>query len=116
MRNAIVIACLVMLACNPDGEFSSGDRVGTITKFSHKGWFSKSWEGELAMDGFKPSGENAMGNVFAFSVDNDAVVPQVQSALQSGAKVRMHYKQINWNDGCSYDSDYRVQSVEPLKP
>jgi hypothetical protein len=30
-------------------NYSTGERAGWIQKFSKKGWFCKTWEGEMAM-------------------------------------------------------------------
>lgn len=51
--------------------YSEGVRVGTIQKFSVKGFINKSWEGELVMEGAKLSSQgNSVrgGNIYGNSL------------------------------------------------
>ena len=48
--------------------YSSGERAGYIQKISRKGWFCKTWEGELAMT----TVPGTAPQIFQFSVRNDA--------------------------------------------
>ena len=65
-----VLLVLVLLAALGAGYFwamlkwsySSGERAGWVQKFSRKGWFCKTWEGEMAMVSMPGStSESAVG-------------------------------------------------------
>jgi hypothetical protein len=68
-------------------SYSEGERAGILQKFSRKGWFCKTYEGELAMSivpGVTPT-------IWSFSVREDNVVPELYQAL--GKRVVLHYKE-----------------------
>ena len=88
---------MLIVACTgfPGGvlkDYSDGTRAGQITKLSHKGLFWKSWEAQMNMGGTVQGENGAVASVFAFNVDS-AVVPQIQSALESGKRVKVIYRQ-----------------------
>ncbi|MCE9507327.1 MAG: hypothetical protein K8R48_03285 [Alphaproteobacteria bacterium] len=113
---ALVTSVGAMQSCSNDttDPYSEGDRVGTVTKLSYKGFFNKSWEGELAMDNFKSSGEDgSTSNSFEFTVkDADtALVRQLQEAQENGDRVKLHYKEV-WNHRPRFaDTDYFITKV-----
>lgn len=102
------------------GCYSEGVRVGTVQKFSQKGFVIKSHEGELVMDGtkFKASSEGSIrgGNVWAFSAEDKDVAKVIESAAMSGNSVTLKYCQINPLDVARkalFDTPYLVvQAVE----
>ena len=67
--------------------YSSGERVGYIQKFSHKGWLCKTWEGELTMSPVP----GAIPEKFFFTVRDDAVAQQLNQGL--GKRVSLSYQQ-----------------------
>jgi hypothetical protein len=95
---------------------SDGKRIGTITKFSHKGLFVKSYEGELNMGGFRDRTDSegkhsVVGNVWAFSCSNPEVAKKLDDLL--GKQVVIKYHQ-SFN-GFKMDTSYDVVSVEEVK-
>ena len=95
---------------------SDGKRIGTITKFSHKGLFVKSYEGELNMGGFRDRTDSegkhsVVGNVWAFSCSNTEVAKKLDDLL--GKQVVIKYHQ-SFN-GFKMDTSYDVVSVEEVK-
>jgi hypothetical protein len=113
---ALVLLFVVTLtSCSEN--YSNGERIGTITRFSEKGMWFKSWEGNLNVT---QTGMNSSGEPFEFSMDNDKEQPEIKmaidSAAQHGWKVKIVYKQVtgwNWwhNRG---ETDYFVDKVEIL--
>jgi prepilin-type N-terminal cleavage/methylation domain-containing protein len=87
------------------GSTSDGARVGTVVKFSHKGSVFKSWEGELSLGG------NTSTKFWEFSVTDDAVVKEVQSAMDSQKTVKMKYHQKRFRNPTSSDTNYIVDEV-----
>jgi hypothetical protein len=68
-------------------SYSDGERAGVLQKFSHKGWFCKTYEGELAMyvvPGVAPT-------IWEFTVRDPAVVDRLNAAL--GKRVSLHYEE-----------------------
>ena len=98
--------------------YSEGDRAGIVTKWSHKGFISKSWEGQLAMDNFRPAGDGGTSNSFEFTVrdENTDVQQAMKEALKTGDRVELHYKQVFMHNPFMRDSDYEIQSVTVLGP
>lgn len=72
-------------------DYSVGDRVGVVTKFSNKGVFWKTWEGELQCQGEGSGG--VVPNLFRFTVTDPAHVEQVQRAMKTGERVEINYRQ-----------------------
>ena len=95
---------------------SDGKRIGTITKFSHKGLFVKSYEGELNMGGFRDRTDSegkhsVVGNVWAFSCSSPEIAKKLDDLL--GKQVVIKYHQ-SFN-GFKMDTSYDVVSVEEVK-
>lgn len=97
-------------------NYSDGQRTGDVYKFSKKGMFSKSWEGEMYLGGFS-SDSNGQLQVekFYFSLPGDTQNTEAVEKLQTCAKERknctVHYDQ--WLKSPWYiDSSYIVKSVE----
>ena len=68
-------------------SYSEGERAGYLQKFSKKGWLCKTWEGEILLS----SMPGAIPERFAFTVRDEAVVKQLQSAM--GQRVQISYEQ-----------------------
>lgn len=102
------------------GCYSEGVRVGTVQKFSLKGFITKSWEGELVMEGTKlkagAEGGTRGGNVWAFSVEDAEVAKVIDNAAMSGGQVALRYCQnnpLNPLKGLDAGTSYRItQAVE----
>ena len=87
------------------GSTSDGARVGTVVKFSHKGNIFKSWEGELALGG------GTSTKFWEFSVTDETVVKDVQSALDSQKVVKMEYHQKRFRNPTAANTTYIVSKV-----
>lgn len=93
--------------------YSSGTRTGLLRKLSHKGYVFKTWEGELQMSALispaEANGTVAGGNVWSFSVKDDAAVQGLQEAERTGKRVTVHYteytKQLFWRGETKYFVD-----------
>jgi prepilin-type N-terminal cleavage/methylation domain-containing protein len=92
---------------------SEGSRAGIVTKFSHKGNFTKSWEGELVMGGTRSSGDGVQQNVWAFTVGSGDtnIIAQVKEALRSGVRVELEYRQSFGHNPFKRDTSYTVTKV-----
>lgn len=126
MVAGLAILGLSLGACT----YSDGKRAGIITKFSHKGFICKSWEGELVMGGantqnqFNQFSNNSIHNshdgsmntvspnVFQFSVTDKAVVDKVQAKLDSGERAVLHYNQEILPPFCWRRTEYVIKDVQ----
>ena len=111
-----IVGFVIFGFINATEDYSEGERIGFLTKFSHKGRYFKSWEGELNLT---QTGMNT-SSLFDFSIDNDAenpeVIKRIDSAVNNGWKVKLSYHQTyfkNWfsNRG---ETNYFVKSIEIL--
>lgn len=110
----LVVVAIVGIIVSLVGTFvfsstSDGARVGTVVKFSHKGNIFKSWEGELALGG------GTSTKFWQFSVTEDSVVKDVQSAMDSQKVVKMEYHQKRFRNPATADTTYIVSRVTPIE-
>lgn len=123
MKKAVLmmVAVLGLSGCL---DVSEGERVGTITKFSHKGLACKTYEGELVMGGMRTvKSRNSHGdtvtslgsNVFEFTVEDATLVDQIKAAMETGQAVRLEYKQEMFYNPCRSDTGYFITGVKPLQ-
>ena len=103
---------LVMTSCTEN--YSNGERIGMLTKFSQKGLVFDSWEGTLNTT---QTGMNS-AQPFEFSVDNDVNDPKTIAKLDSAAtygwKVKIKYHQTfgkNWLNNRG-ETNFFVNEVE----
>jgi hypothetical protein len=89
-------------------SFSDGIRTGELIKFSHKGYFFKTWEGELSQ-GLSGSQK------FAFSVleNQPEVIEQLKN--NQGKFVRIEYIERYGTFSWWGDSNYYITKVIPEK-
>lgn len=121
----ITLSLLVFTSCT--NNYSTGNRVGIITKFSYKGLMWDSWEGDLKVSPGIANGNSQMiGQYedFNFSIDNDKKIEckpftsdSIILYMKLGIPVDVEYQQVkgfNWfhNRGCT---DYFVKEVKRLK-
>lgn len=113
----LLLSCLLLVIISTScvENYSNGERIGVVTKFSRAGVVWDSWDGHLNIT---QTGMNSSGEPFEFSVDNDHENPNViallDSAANKGWKVKIKYHQV-WgvknvaqNRG---ESDYFVDDV-----
>ncbi|MFT7344882.1 MAG: hypothetical protein ACI9XP_001471 [Lentimonas sp.] len=98
--------------------YSEGTRVGILYKFSKKGTFFKTYEGEMLLPGIgnkKAVGNNMTTNNFLFSVDNEELANQLMES--QGMELELHYKNFNnslpWR-GDSYEKEDGQYVVDEL--
>jgi hypothetical protein len=116
MKKLFVFVSSVLLFTSCTENYSNGERIGMITKFSKKGLVYDSWEGTLNTT---QTGMNSAQS-FEFSVDNDVndpiTIANLDSAATYGWKVKIKYHETfgkNWfaNRG---ETNYFVNEVEVL--
>jgi hypothetical protein len=112
----LILGFGVMALIFNNENYSNGERIGYVTKFSHKGQFWKSWEGELNLT---QTGMNT-SSTFDFSIDNDKnlsnVIATIDEAVNKGWKVKLTYHQVNFRNWFSNrgETDYFVDNIVVL--
>jgi hypothetical protein len=86
-------------------DYSSGDRVGYIQKFSKRGWIFSTWEGELAM----VTMPGTAAEIFPFTVRDALVVQAINENL--GKHVAITYEQHKGLPGLFGDTEYFIVKV-----
>lgn len=94
-------------------SYSEGERAGTVSKFSKRGYFIKTFEGELNV-GAQGQVGNMQNNLWDFTVaDADSEVAKVlQDALLTGKRIRVHYEQRYLKFSWMGDTEYFVTKVD----
>jgi hypothetical protein len=107
---SIVVAAAVLFALYTatvlHWSYSEGERAGYLQKLSRKGWLCKTWEGEILMS----SMPGAIPERFAFTVRDEKVVKQLQSAM--GQRVQLSYSQhVGLPTTCFGETSYFVEKA-----
>lgn len=113
---AFIILGMVVGAIGKVVGTSDGKRVGVLTKFSYKGLFIKSYEGELNMGGIRnrtdsDGNRSVVANVWQFSCSNPMVAKQLDDLVGKEVSIKYHQSFA----GVSRDTSYDVVSVEEVK-
>lgn len=105
MKKFLALTSLLFLtACF---DYSDGDRTGTVTKLSKRGFFCKTWEAQMYMGGMKKKTElvsssdgksttpvtTLVANTFEFTIEDESLVPKIQEALESGERITVTYRE-----------------------
>lgn len=121
MKKSMFIAATILAiatsAAHAESCYSDGVRTGVVQKFSKKGLFIKSWEGELVMQGEKIRGNQhgiKGGNVWKFSVNDPEVAKVIDAAVMSGNEVALKYCEAYFQIGQT-DTNYRITAATEHK-
>ena len=103
----LIIGAMIFGALRSKIGVSDGKRVGVLTKFSHKGLFIKSYEGELNMGGLRNS---KVANVWEFSCSNPQMADKLENLVGKEVVIKYHESFA----GLKRDTRYDVVSVEEV--
>lgn len=107
----VVIGIFVLALGRGFLSTSTGSRTGVIQKISHRGAICKTWDGEMALAGFKRTGEST-ANTWEFTVPDPALVKELEQLAQSQATVTLQYDE-RWRMPCS-GSRYQITGIKTL--
>lgn len=116
MKSLLLIGLVSLSLIGCTENYSNGERIGFVTKFSQKGLIWKSWEGELNLT---QTGMNT-SSTFDFSIDNDAedsvTIKTLDSAATLGWKVKTRYHQTAFKNflGNRGETSHFITHVEVL--
>jgi len=108
----VVVAALVAgyFAIVLNWNYSIGERAGWVQKFSKKGWFCKTWEGELAL----VTMPGPMQEKFLFTVWDDTVAEQINRSM--GKRVSLHYEEkIGLPTTCFGETRHFVTGIKSVE-
>ncbi len=98
------------------GYYSKGERAGTISKLSERGYVFKTYEGVLNEGGYSGETGTLTPRYFDFSCKTDSTITKLQRALKTGERVTLKYAekffQFPWNG----DTKYFITDVEFITP
>ena len=98
------------------GYYSTGERAGTISKLSERGYIFKTHEGVLNEGGYSGETGTAVPRYFDFSCKIDTTITKLQRALKTGERVTLRYSekffQFPWNG----DTKYFINDVDFFTP
>jgi len=91
-------------------SYSEGERAGYVQKLSKKGWFCKTWEGEIAM----VTMPGAIPEKFSFTVPEDAMAEKINA--MAGQRVVLHYQQHKFiPSSCFGETEYFVDQARSIQ-
>ncbi len=102
------------------GYFSSGERAGTISKLSERGYIFKTDEGMLNEGGYSGETGTLTPRYWDFSTNEDSVVTKLKMALASGERVTLVYQEkfmkFPWNGDTKYFITNVLFLKQPIAP
>ncbi len=108
-RIFLIIFLLLLIAAGwyiSTGYFSSGERAGTISKLSERGYIFKTNEGVLNEGGYSGETGTLTPRYWDFSCKEDSVVTKLRKALSTGERVTLVYHEkfvkFAWNGDTKY--------------
>ena len=109
---AAVVVPTVIKVVGISTVYSVGERTGVLTKLSKKGFFWKTWEGELNLGGMSDhGGGTAVPNVWRFSVADAEVVQQLLPAARGAKRVTLKYTEVWKASFAQGQTDYFITDV-----
>ncbi len=104
------------------GYYSTGERAGTISKLSERGYIFKTYEGMLNEGGYSGETGTLTPRYFEFSCKIDTTIIKLQRALKTGERATLKYSekffQFPWNGDTKYfitDVEFLPQPVQPVQ-
>lgn len=115
ISNSIVAFSLFGLASLTSGcgTVAEGERDGVMVRVTQKGYFTKSWEAEMAMANFKGGGGTS--NTFDFTIEDPAVLKQLQTALDKQQVIKIAYREQFCRDFLTQGTSNLVKSITVLE-
>lgn len=95
-------------------NYSDGIRSGVMMKISRKGYIFKTHEGQLNIGGFDQTNDIGVSNVWEFSITEDAVLEELEDAMDNSQRVKLYYKEKYIKLPWLGDTKYFVYEVETL--
>ena len=120
MRKTLLML-IITLTLSSCIEYSSGSRFGQVIKFSRKGLFFKTWEGQMNIGGTTSSNDGGLvPNTWMFSIDESRkrgenvarLVDLLLKAAATGERVEVKYMQEMVTAPWRSSTPYLIQDVK----
>jgi hypothetical protein len=116
----IIVIALAVFSYFVFGNYSEGERAGTLVKLSKKGYVFKTWEGELNTYMYvsdQAAASAAVSNLWTFSVlENDQeAIKLMQDAMLNGHRIKLYYREKYFKFFWNGDTKYFVYKAEIVK-
>lgn len=98
-------------------DYSEGYRAGNVVKMSKKGYIFKTYEGQLKTGGMDAEeGSDITSTVWNFTVPKNAdnIRQEIESAVDGGYRVKLHYDEKLFQLDFLGDTKYFVKKVERI--
>jgi hypothetical protein len=92
MKRLLLLGLTCVLFAGCVRNYSTGERVGIITKLSEKGLIFKSWEASMLIALPIEVAGTTQPETFEFNVD-ESVVDNVKDAIEKSKRVKVYYRQ-----------------------
>ncbi len=124
MKKVAIILLAVVALSSCTNNYSQGERVGIITKFSNKGLIWKTWEIDLKVaPNIGNGGMVGQYEDFFLSIDNDNTIPcetsvdSINLYAKEGAAVVVNYQETRGHSwfGNRGETQYFVKSIKRTK-
>jgi hypothetical protein len=96
------------------GYYSSGERAGTISKISERGYVFKTLEGVLNEGGYSGETGTLTPRYWDFSCKLDSVKTKLQQAVKTGERVTLKYREKFFRFPWNGETKYFIIDVEFL--
>ncbi|UBM58041.1 hypothetical protein LAG90_14635 [Marinilongibacter aquaticus] len=125
MKFRVFLIILLLILCAAfwyisTGYFSSGERAGTLSKLSERGYLFKTYEGVLNEGGFSGETGTLQPRYWDFSANEDSVIVKLRTALNTGERVTLIYQEkfvrFPWNGDTKYFVTNVIFNQLPQKP
>jgi hypothetical protein len=94
------------------GYYSKGERAGTISKLSERGYVFKTYEGVLNEGGYSGETGTLTPRYFDFSCKTDSTIAKLQRALKTGERITLKYSEKFFKFPWNGDTKYFIDDVE----
>lgn len=115
----LVVILLILVAIGyylTAGYYSKGERAGTVSKLSERGYIFKTFEGVLNEGGYSGETGTLTPKYWEFSCKIDTTIAELQHALKTGERVTLHYQEKFFTFPWNGDTKYFITDVEFLRP
>ena len=110
----ILVLLLGILYYLTAGYYSSGERAGTVSKLSERGYVFKTLEGVLNEGGYSGETGTLTPRYWDFSCKLDSVKTKLQTAVKTGERVTLKYREKFFRFPWNGETKYFIIDVEFL--
>lgn len=110
------LLCLACFGCktSQSGNYSKGERIGVVFKYSQKGLFCKTWEGTANLGGMRMESDSTVPNVWDFTIrdsDTERFNSIIHQSMENGTTLKFTYEQ-EILPICNSENGYFVTGIE----